>query len=152
MKTLPPPSDNLLQHLSVYDLRVGELALALREIALDLAPDANEIVHKGYVLSITYSFTEKWTGGFCFIVLYSGYVNLGFNHGVDLEDPKGLLVGDGKQIRHIKIHQPEDLKKPHIRKFIRAAIRLTKADLAAKAAKRAAQSASKTSAKKRRTS
>jgi hypothetical protein len=39
-------------------------------------------------------------------------------------------VGSGKQIRHIKIARAEDLKKPYLRSFIRAAIKDMQADRA----------------------
>jgi hypothetical protein len=124
----PPPSDQLLAYLAEYDLRVGELALALREVVLNEAPGANETVLRGYVVSTAYSFTGKWTEGFCHIAVYPGHVNLGFNRGAELADPKGLLIGSGKIIRHLKIAEPKDLKKPHLRRFIRAAIKHSKVD------------------------
>jgi hypothetical protein len=46
-----------------------------------------------------------------------------FNRGAELEDTDGVLVGEGKIIRHIKVRAPEDLKNPHLRKFIRAALK-----------------------------
>jgi len=124
----PPPSDQLLAYLAEYDLRVGELALALREAVLNEAPGANETVFRGYVVSTTYSFTGKWTEGFCHIAVYPRHVNLGFNRGAELADPEGLLIGSGKIIRHLKIAEPKDLKKPHLRRFIRAAIKHSKVD------------------------
>ena len=45
-----------------------------------------------------------------------------FNRGAELEDPDGVLVGEGKIIRHIKVRRPEDLKSPYLRKFIKAAL------------------------------
>jgi hypothetical protein len=57
------------------------------------------------------------------VVIYTKGVNLMFNRGAELADPKGVLVGDGKIIRHIKVRRPEDLKNPHLRKFIRAALK-----------------------------
>jgi hypothetical protein len=124
----PPPSDQLLAYLAEYDLRVGELALALREVVLNEAPEANETVFRGYVVSTGYSFTSKWTEGFCHIAVYPRHVNLGFNRGAELADPKGLLIGSGKIIRHLKVAEPDDLKKPHLRRFIRAAIKHSQID------------------------
>jgi len=124
----PPPSDQLLAYLAEYDLRVGELALALREVVLNEAPDANETVFRGYVVSTAYSFTGKWTEGFCHIAVYPRHINLGFNRGAELADPEGLLIGSGKIIRHLKVAEPKDLKKPHLRRFIRAAIKHSKVD------------------------
>jgi hypothetical protein len=127
---VPPPSDQLLAYLAEYELRVGELALALREMVLNEAPNAYETVFRGYALSTVYSFTAKWTQGFCHIVVYPRHVNLGFNRGAALNDPHGLLVGSGKIIRHLTVAEPGDLTKPHLRRFIRVAIKDSKANLA----------------------
>jgi hypothetical protein len=149
MNEIPPPSEQLIEYLSPYDVRVGELALRLREIVISEAPDATEIVFRSYAVSIIFSYTEKWTGGFCYIGVATKHVNLGFLEGARLDDPDGVLEGEGKQMRHIKIKKPEDLKKPYLRKFIRAAIKLCKADLAEKATKKTLKAKSTSPAKKR---
>src|SRR6202035_2288082 len=46
---------------------------------------------------------------------------LGFNWGVDLPDPEGVLEGSGRRVRHIRISQPADLEKPIVRRLVRAA-------------------------------
>jgi len=71
-----------------------------------------------------------------------------FNRGAELNDPEGVLVGEGKIIRHIKIRRPADLKNPHLQKFIRAALKHAKfivkeRELAGRAEKPAAKSARK---------
>lgn len=136
MNEIPPPSDELISYLAEYDLRVGELALRLREILLNEAPDSTEIPYKSYAVSLIYTFTGRWPDGFCYIGIYSNHVNLGFHRGADLDDPDGILIGDGKAMRHIKIMKPEDLKSPYLKKFIKAAIKNSKASIAAKEKKR----------------
>lgn len=126
MSKSPPPSEELIRLLSDYDLKLGELALALRETVLEAAPQAVETLFRGYALALIYSFTGRWTDGFCHVVVYTRHVNLGFNRGAELEDPDGVLVGSGKIIRHIKVQRPEDLEKPQLRRLIRAAIKHAK--------------------------
>jgi hypothetical protein len=126
MKAKRPPSEELIRLLADYDLKVGELALALRDIVVGQAPTAIESLFKSYAASMTYSFTGKWTDGFCMIVVYPRHVNLGFNRGAELEDPDGRLEGTGKIMRHIKIKGPDDLKKSYLKTFIREAIKNTK--------------------------
>jgi hypothetical protein len=41
----------------------------------------------------------------------TGYVQFGFFGGSALKDPKGLLEGEGKYVRHIKVHAPGDIDK-----------------------------------------
>jgi hypothetical protein len=124
---VPPPTEELIRLLSRYDLKVGELALELRSIVLSEASEAVETVFDTYALAILYSLTGKMRDGFCHIVLYTRHVNLGFNRGAELEDPKGLLIGSGKIMRHLKVESPADLKQRHFRDFIRAALRNAKA-------------------------
>jgi len=121
-----PPSEDLIRLLSEFDLSVGELALGLREIVLKEAPAAVEKMFRVYALVFWYSITGRMTDAFCHVVIYPKGVNLMFNRGAELEDPDGVLVGEGKIIRHIKVRRPEDLKNPHLRKFIRAALKHAK--------------------------
>jgi hypothetical protein len=39
-----------------------------------------------------------------------------------LPDPNGLLRGEGKLIRHVRISQAADLEAPGVRELVRAAI------------------------------
>jgi hypothetical protein len=126
MTEIPPPSEELIRLLSHYDLSVGELALELREMVLKVAPAAVERLIQVYALVFWYSLTGKMSDAFCQVVIYPKGVNLMFNRGAELEDPDGVLVGEGKIIRHIKVRRPEDLKNPHLRKFIRASIKNAK--------------------------
>lgn len=118
-----PPSEELIRELSTYDLSVGELALALREMVLEEAPASVEKLFRVYALVFWYSLTGRMSDAFCQVVVYAKGVNLMFNRGAELDDPDGVLVGEGKIIRHIKVRRPEDLKNRHLRKFIRAALK-----------------------------
>ena len=142
------PSEDLIRQLSRYDLSVGELALALREVVLKEAPAAIEKVFQVYALVFWYSLSGRMTDAFCQIVIYPKGVNLMFNRGAELNDPEGVLVGEGKIIRHIKVRRPTDLKNPHLRKFIRAALKHTRSivkekELAARSEKPASKNARK---------
>lgn len=122
-----PPSNELLQFLAVYDAAVGALALALRDIVLEEAPAANEIIYDAYnAVALAYSFTDKWQEGFCHIAVYSRYANLGFQRGAELPDPAGVLKGTGKLIRHIRIASTGNLHQPHLRQYLRAALNHSK--------------------------
>ena len=119
--------EDLIRELSSFNLSVGELALALREMVLEEAPAGVEKVLRVYALVFWYSLTGRMSDAFVQVVTYPKGVNLMFNRGAELEDPDGVLVGAGKIIRHIKVRRPEDLKNPHLRKFIRAALKHAKA-------------------------
>jgi len=58
-KMVWPPDSRLLSYLSSYDPHISSLALALREVVLEEAPEAIESLAKGYALTIGFSFTGK---------------------------------------------------------------------------------------------
>ncbi len=117
------PDRQLLSYLASYDPHIASLALALRDVVLEEAPDAIESIFKGYAVSIAFSFTGKpMKDGFCHIVTYSSYVNLGFNRGALLPDPIRILAGTGKLIRHITIREHAELDRPFVRQYLQAAI------------------------------
>src|ERR1043165_6194715 len=120
---ISPPSEDLIRLLSDFDLSVGELALVLREMVLKEVPEAVEKLLRVYALVFSYSFSGKMSEAFCQVVIYPKGVNLMFNRGAELDDPNGVLVGDGKIIRHIKVRKPEDLKNKYLRSFIRASLK-----------------------------
>ncbi len=152
-KSHTPSFEDLIRELSTFDVSVGELALALREMILEEAPSAVEKVLRVYALVFWYSLTGRMSDAFVQVVTYQKGVNLMFNRGAELEDPDGVLVGEGKIIRHIKVRRPEDLKNRHLRKFIRAALKHAKSiarekELAGRSAKRAPRASAKTGARK----
>ena len=122
----PPPPEELIRCLSRFELSIGEIALALRQMVLEEAPGATEKLFDGYVLAVSYSFSTKWSEGICYVSVHAKHCNLGFNRGAELPDPDGLLVGEGKILRHLKVKTSKDLKQPHVRRFIRAAIKHSK--------------------------
>ena len=149
MSKAPPPGEELIRLLSEFDLKVGELALALREIILEELPPATERIFRAYALVFWYSLSGKMADAFCIIVVNRGHVNLMFNRGAELADSNGLLVGSGKIIRHLKVKRPEDLKQPHLRKFIRAAIKHAKSIAAARPRERLTRPRARAIAKRR---
>jgi hypothetical protein len=122
-KMTRPPVPQLLSYLAAYDPHISNLTLALRDLVLEEAPDAMESIVKSYAVAIGFSFTGKpLKDGFCHIVTYSNHVNLGFNRGALLPDPKGVLIGKGKSIRHVTIRNQSELERPFVRRYLQAAI------------------------------
>src|SRR5580704_5201657 len=121
------PLPELLEFLAVYDDRIVALALAVRRFVLTETPRATETIYDAYnAVAIGYSFTGRLKESFCHIAVYSKHVNLGFNRGVDLADPRGILQGSGKQIRHVTIRQAADLKSADLTRLLRLAIKQSK--------------------------
>jgi hypothetical protein len=122
VNVVKPTDRRLLEYLSAHDRSVSGLALALRAIVLEEASQAVESISHGYAVAIGFSFTGRLKDGFCHIATYTHHVNLGLNRGASLPDPKKLLTGTGKAVRHIRIARESDLELPYLRGFIRAAI------------------------------
>jgi hypothetical protein len=55
---------------------------------------------------------------FCLYMVSKNHVTFGFHNGAALSDPGGLLEGTGKNIRHVKLRNLEDLKRPGLRELI----------------------------------
>src|SRR3982075_4550359 len=114
----PPPA--LIKFLKPYDREIQDLALQLRALVLaEMAPCYENIYDAYSAVAIGYGTSDRLRDGIFHVAVYSQHVNLGFNDGATLDDPKGILQGSGNQIRHIKIKRPEDIKRPELRAYIR---------------------------------
>src|SRR6266404_6404542 len=114
----PPPAE-LIKFLLPYDRGIQKLALALRALVLaEMAPCYENIYDAYSAVAIGYGTSDRLRDGIFHIAVYAKGVNLGFNDGATLADPKGILEGSGNQIRHISIKTPDDLARPEIRAYI----------------------------------
>ena len=123
----PPPA--LIKFLKPYDREIRDLALKLRALVLaEMAPCYENIYDAYSAVAIGYGTSDRLRDGIFHIAVYSKHVNLGFNDGASLDDPRGILLGTGNQIRHITIKTPEDITRPEIRAYIRRARKKALAD------------------------
>lgn len=53
------------------------------------------------------------------------WVQFGFMLGSKLADPRGLLEGSGRYVRHVKIFEAAELYEDYLAKLLRQAIRIT---------------------------
>lgn len=109
-----------------YDAPVQELALGLRPIVHDeLTPCFEYVYEMKSGVSLLYSATRKpIADGMCYIGLHAKHVTLGFMHGAELNDPRRLLLGAGKVMRHVRISDSDDVARPELRQFLRQARQL----------------------------
>jgi hypothetical protein len=127
MAHLPPPA--LIKFLKPYNREVQDLALQLRALVLEEMAPCYENIYDAYsAVAIGYGMSDRLQDGIFHIAVYAKHVNLGFNDGATLADPKGILQGSGNRIRHLTIKRPEDIKRPEIRAYIRRARKKALAD------------------------
>lgn len=119
---LRPPDPQYLELLLPYGDVIQTLALAARKLILEEAPEASEFVYQVYTIADHFTFTDRPSDAFVFTTTHANWVNLGFNFGSVLPDPDGLLCGEGKSIRHVRIAQAADLEVPGVRQLVRASI------------------------------
>ena len=117
-----PPDPQLLGFLEAYDRHIADLALALREIILEEAPDASESIYQVYTVAIWFGFSGKMKDMFCYIATNARHINLGFPRGSTLPDPNRVLEGEGKAMRHIKFASAAELERKYVRRYIQASI------------------------------
>ena len=89
-----------------------------------LFPRGFELVYDNYnALVFGISPTERTSDAFLSIAGYPRWVTLFFLHGTKLEDPTGLLEGQGKQVRRIRLGRPSDIAAPEVAALIAQAAR-----------------------------
>jgi hypothetical protein len=90
-----------------------------RSLVTGVAPEAQEVMKYGAP-------TYLAANGKPQVYLYGGrdHINIGFYHGVLLEDPDGLLQGKGKEGRHISFNSLQALDDERVAGLISAAMAL----------------------------
>jgi hypothetical protein len=101
-----PPEQQAIEH-------------ALRATIRRELPGAVEQVDFGNKL-IAFGRSMKMRGLLFALIAHKSWVNLQLADGADLPDPKGLIEGTGKRIRHIKIRTVADASSPGVVAAIRA--------------------------------
>jgi hypothetical protein len=95
-----------------------KVARALRNFVKGIVPGVKETVNSWGIP------TFEAPNTFCFYMVGKNHVTFGFHYGTSLKDPEGLLEGTGKNIRHVKLRNFEDLKQKGLRELVQAAARL----------------------------
>lgn len=95
--------------------------LMIREliaVARQNMPGAHEFIYHD---AVGYSLNDSPFDRICYIAPQNkGYVNFGFFFGAGLPDPKQLLEGEGKRIRHVKVWSVDEAKNPALAKLVAA--------------------------------
>jgi hypothetical protein len=128
----------LASFFAKYEPATAKLGKALRAKLRARLPGLFEIVYvyaNQSALVISYSPTEHGYDGVCGMTLYPQTVHLFFGQGALLSksDPKQLLQGRGKTVRHVVLTAVADFDRAEIEVLMAAALKLAKVRLDASA-------------------
>jgi hypothetical protein len=100
----------------------AEIRAARAEIRRRL-PGAFELVYDNYnALAIGYGASEKLDDVVFSIACFPRWVRLFFFHGAELDDPDGLLEGQGAQVRSLKLSSLALLDEPGVQALMQQAL------------------------------
>lgn len=63
-------------------------------------------------------------GMFCYLHSTKNHATIGFHQGTSLNDPMGLLEGEGKGMRHIKFKNGADVNAAAVKALLKQAVKL----------------------------
>ena len=98
--------------------RSGELgAIAQRwfEVMRACGDDVRELLHDGHPTACV------GDAAFGYVNAFTAHVNVGFFRGAEISDPKRLLQGTGKFMRHVKLRPDSGVDAAALTKLIEAA-------------------------------
>ncbi len=102
-----------------FSEEIKEISKASRDLIYEVLPKVVEVVwvkqkNTGFGTGI-----KKKTEHFCWLMPATNHVNIGFNYGAELPDPKNILEGTGKLFRHYKVRSISDLSNKDLVKILK---------------------------------
>ena len=104
---------------------LGAIARRWFEVMRGCGADVRELLHDGHPTACV------GDAAFAYVNAFKAHVNVGFFRGAEIADPKGLLVGTGKFMRHVKLRPESDVDAAALLKLIETAYTDMKARLKA---------------------
>lgn len=94
---------------------LGKIAQRWFEALRNCGDDVRELLHDGHPTACV------GEAAFAYVNAFKAHVNVGFFRGAEIADPKGLLEGTGKIMRHVKLSPERDVDAGALMKLIEAA-------------------------------
>jgi uncharacterized protein DUF1801 len=117
------PARQLEGFIARFSPEVRSVARAALAAMRRRLPGATELVYDNYgVLAVGFSPSERPSEAIFSIAIYPRCVNLMFLFGAELDDPKGILLGDGNQARHIRLMSAATLDEPDVKALMDQAV------------------------------
>jgi len=98
-----------------------KLAYELRNLIVKVMPNVVEVPWPKMRMASYGIGPKKKSEHFCYISVQKDDVNLGFYYGRELPDPKKLLQGTGKLLRHVKIREEDAIRNLDLRQLLKVA-------------------------------
>jgi hypothetical protein len=105
------------EYLSKFEPEPSALAKEMRQVILDTLPGLDEVIKWGHLV-------YEGERMICSIMVHKKHINLQIWRGNEIEDPRNLLEGTGKSMRHVKVHSPEEMKDDYFKFLLEKAIEL----------------------------
>ena len=94
---------------------LGAIAADWFQVMRDCGGDVRELLHDGHPTACV------GDAAFGYVNAFKAHVNVGFFRGAELPDPRRLLEGTGKVMRHVKLGPGRDIDDAALRKLIKTA-------------------------------
>lgn len=101
--------------LREYPDILSTIARRWLQVVRDCGTDVRELMHDGHPTACVSD------AAFAYIDAFKAHVSIGFYCGAELSDPKRLLEGAGKSMRHVKLKPEQDVDAAALKKLIKAA-------------------------------
>ncbi|MDP9099585.1 MAG: DUF1801 domain-containing protein [Verrucomicrobiota bacterium] len=107
------PAIEVWIHEHAHEL--GAIARRWFEVMRGCGDDVRELLHDGHPTACVDD------AAFAYVNAFKAHVNVGFFRGAEIADPKGLLEGTGKFMRHVKLSPERDIDAAALTQLIETA-------------------------------
>jgi hypothetical protein len=91
---------------------LGVLAHRWFEVMRNCGDDVRELLHDGHPTACV------GDAAFGYVNAFRAHVNVGFFRGAEIADPRGLLEGTGRFMRHVKLRPQADVDPSALRELV----------------------------------
>jgi hypothetical protein len=127
------PEAQLRSFIDRFDPKGQKLIRSVRAAVRKRFPTANELAYDyNHSVVIAYSPSDRGIDSIVSIAIRADGVRLYFMHGPQLTDPKGLLLGSGRQTRFVQVKSASELAHADVKALIAAASDLASVPLPSK--------------------
>jgi hypothetical protein len=101
--------------LREHEGELGAIARRWFEVMRACGDDVRELLHDGQPTACV------GDAAFGYVDAFTAHVNVGFFRGAELADPKRLLEGTGKRMRHVKLRPGREVDATALQKLVETA-------------------------------